>query len=144
MRNEICIRAEPERIYRYARDTEHWPQFLPHYRFVRVLQRDGETSVLDMAAVRSGIPVRWRSEQIDDPATFAIRFRHLSGWTRGMNVEWSFERTHAGTWVRIDHELHFRFPVGSQFIGERVIGKFFVDHIAGKTLRCMKALAERG
>lgn len=136
MRNEILIDAPPERIYRYASDTERWPEFLPHYRYVRVLERDGDRRVVEMAARRSGIPVRWRAEQINDPQTPSIRFHHLAGWTKGMDVEWRFERVDGGTRVSIDHRKRMLFPMNW------IVGKFFIDHIAARTLRRMKALAE--
>jgi ribosome-associated toxin RatA of RatAB toxin-antitoxin module len=135
-RNEIVIQASPGRVYRYASDTEHWPEYLPHYRYVHVLQRAGERSVVEMAARRSGIPVRWRAEQTNDPLTPSIRFHHLAGWTKGMDVVWSFEPVAGGTRVSIDHRASLRFPM------DWIVGKFFIDHVATRTLRRMKALAE--
>ncbi len=135
-RNEILIKAPPERIYRYASDTERWPEYLPHYRYVRVLERTGDRRVVEMAARRSGIPVRWRAEQTNDPQTPSIRFRHLGGWTRGMDVQWAFEPVAGGTRVSIDHRVQLRFPM------DWIVGRFFIDHVATQTLRRMKALAE--
>jgi hypothetical protein len=44
--------------------------------------------------------------------------------------------------VTILHDLAFAFPIAADFIGERVIGDFFIEYIAGKTLARMKTLAE--
>jgi len=136
MRNEIVINAPASRIFSYASDTERWPEYLPHYRYVRVLERNGDRQVVEMAARRSGIPVRWRAEQRNDPQTPSIHFRHLGGWTKGMDVEWRFEPADGGTRVSIDHEANLRFPM------DWIVGKFFIDHIATRTLRRMKALSE--
>jgi ribosome-associated toxin RatA of RatAB toxin-antitoxin module len=136
MRNEIVINAPPARIFRYASDTERWPEYLPHYRYVRVLERSADSQVVEMAARRSGIPVRWRAEQRNDPQTPAIHFRHLGGWTKGMDVQWLFEPVEGGTRVSIDHRSHLRFPM------DWIVGKLFVDHIATRTLRRMKTLSE--
>jgi ribosome-associated toxin RatA of RatAB toxin-antitoxin module len=135
-RNEIIVHASPGRVYRYASDTERWPEYLPHYRYVRVLQDAGDTRVVEMAAKRSGIPVRWRAEQTNDPLTPAIRFHHVAGWTKGMDVLWSFEPVAGGTRVSIDHRAGLPFPMNW------IVGKFFIDHVATRTLRRMKALAE--
>lgn len=135
-RNEIVIHASPGRVYRYASDTEHWAEYLPHYRYVRVLQRTGERMVVEMAAHRSGIPVRWQAEQTNDPVTPAIRFHHLRGWTKGMDVIWNFEPVAGGTRVSIDHRAALPFPLNW------IVGKFFIDHVATRTLRRMKTLAE--
>lgn len=141
MCDQIVITASPERIFEYASATELWPRFLPHYRSVRVLHSDGERSVVEMAARRPldvlglAIPVRWRAEQINDPATPQIFFRHLSGWTKGMEVYWRFVPLGNGaTRVQIDHEL--RSPLAP------FIGAYFIHDIAGRTLARMKAICE--
>lgn len=136
VRNEIVINAPPERIYRYASDTEHWAEYLPHYRFVHVLERKPDCQIVEMAARRSGIPVRWRAEQRNDPQTPSIHFRHLASWTKGMEVEWRFEPVAGGTRVSIEHRSHLRFPM------DWIVGKLFIDHIATRTLRRIKALSE--
>jgi ribosome-associated toxin RatA of RatAB toxin-antitoxin module len=141
MCNEITIAAPPQRIFAQASDTTRWPQMLPHYRYVHVLSSDGSRSVVEMAARRSfdklrmTIPVRWRAEQINDPAAPGIFFRHLGGWTKGMRVWWRFTPLHNGkTRVRIDHELDS--PLAP------FIGKFFIDPIASRTLARMKEICE--
>ncbi|MBC5811598.1 MAG: SRPBCC family protein [Candidatus Eremiobacteraeota bacterium] len=140
--NEIFIAAPPSAIYRYACATERWPEILPHYRFVRVLEDRGLSRIVEMGARRNWIPVRWVAEQTNNPDRPHIRFRHVAGWTRGMDVEWIFEPVDGGTRVVIDHRLHFRFPFAAEFLGKWVVGDFFVGNIAGKTLARMKELVE--
>lgn len=142
-RNEIFIAAPTERIFPYASATERWPEYLPHYRYVNVLERHGDARVVEMSAWRDVFPVRWTAQQWNDPKTPSIRFHHIAGWTKGMDVEWSFEPRAGGTLVSIEHELDFQFPVAADFLGRYVVGGFFVHDIAGKTLARIKALAER-
>lgn len=144
MRNEITIAALPERIYALAAATERWPQILPHYRYVRILESRGARRVVEMGALRGRIPVSWRAEQVNDPLRPHIGFRHVAGWTKGMSVQWLFEPAPGGTRVIIEHELDFRFPVAARFIGRYVIGGFFIHSIANATLARIKALAEAG
>jgi|SRR5579884_108605 len=139
MRNAIVIDADPQQIYLRAGNTESWPQILPHYRYVRVLRRDGDRALVEMAAWREAgavrIPVRWRAEQQNDPSIPQIFFRHLQGWTSGMLVYWRFvPLAHGGTRVEIDHELHS--PLAP------FIGRYFIDPIATKTLGCIKRACE--
>jgi ribosome-associated toxin RatA of RatAB toxin-antitoxin module len=139
MSNEIDIAATPERIFERARATDRWPEILPHYRFVRVLQL--EPRLVEMAAwrplrgLRGGIPVRWRALQWDDGAVPEIVFRHVRGWTKGMHVRWRFTALSGGiTRVSIEHEL------GSPLAP--FIAKYFIDPIASQTLACMKSITE--
>jgi ribosome-associated toxin RatA of RatAB toxin-antitoxin module len=89
-------------------------------------------------------PIRWTAEQINDPDAPAIRFRHVRGWTRGMDVEWRF--TPLGpdrTRVTIVHRLEFAFPIAAEWLGRHVVGDYFIDGVATQTLARMKLLAER-
>jgi hypothetical protein len=94
-----------------------------------------------MAATRSGIPVSWTSEQIIDRDRFEVRFRHLKAFTKGMRVVWSFKDVPEGVLVEICHDLTFRIPALAP-VAEKVIGDFFIPHIANRTLRCMKEYVE--
>jgi ribosome-associated toxin RatA of RatAB toxin-antitoxin module len=141
--NEIVIDAPPHVIYNFAAATDRWPQYLPHYRYVHVLGETNEFRIVEMAAVRDGIPLHWIAAQQNDPLAPAIRFVHVRGWTRGMDVRWRFDRLGPNrTRVTIAHDLAFAFPIASEFIGEHVVGSFFIRNVASKTLARMKALAE--
>jgi ribosome-associated toxin RatA of RatAB toxin-antitoxin module len=130
-------------IFETAADLELWPKILPHYRYIRFLERGRDRNVVVMAATRSGIPISWTSEQIVDREKVEIRFRHLKAWTKGMHVVWTFDETPSGVLVKIMHDLNFRVKVLSPLV-DKIIGDFFIHNIANKTLRCMKAYMEAG
>lgn len=142
VRTSAFIRAPARRIYDLASATERWPQILPHYRFVRVLAENGAERTVEMAARRGVIPVRWTALQRNEPATPAIYFRHISGWTKGMTVMWRFVQDASGTTVTIEHDVVFRFFVAQNAIEKYVVGEYFIDGVAGRTLACMKRIAE--
>lgn len=144
----IWIAAPPERVFDLVADLERWPEHLPHYRYVRVLGRSGRVTRARMSARRGPIPVFWEAEQTPDAASRTIRFRHVGGVTRGMDVLWTLrpERDGAleGTRASITHDLEFRLgpALVGRFLAERVIAPQFIEPIAGATLRRFKALAE--
>lgn len=142
VRTAVHIEAPAQRIYRLASDTANWPELLPHYRFVRVLEQHGDERTVEMAARRGAIPVRWTAVQRNDPSAPAIYFRHVSGWTKGMEVAWRFAEDARGTLVTIEHDVDFRFFIASRWIEKYIVGRFFIDGVAGRTLACMKRLAE--
>ena len=144
-RNQIVMRADPDLIFRLAAEVEFWPAILPHYRAVRVLRRRGPKRLIYMAATRDGFPVSWTSIQWLDPAARCIAFRHVKGVSRGMDVEWRIDpRDDGAVDVSIEHWLRLGWPLIGTFAGERVIGPHFVEHIATRTLRCLKEIAEGG
>ncbi len=140
--NTIVIAAPASVIYGFASDTPRWPEILPHYRYVRVRERRGETLLVDMSCWRDAIPIRWTAEQTNDAATPHIAFHHVRGWTRGMDVEWIFTPEGEHTRVSIVHRLAFRFPIFADAIGKHIVGNFFIHDVANKTLARMKVLAE--
>lgn len=135
------MRAPKEAIFETAANLEGWPRLLPHYRYIRYLERGATRNLVVMAAVRSGIPISWTSEQIIDREKFQVRFHHLKAFTKGMEVVWTFDETPNGVQVQIIHDLRFRVPALAP-IAEPIIGGFFIQHIANQTLRYMKAHLE--
>lgn len=135
--NSIIMHVPGDAIFEAAANLEAWPQFLPHYRYIRYLERSPARNVVVMAAVRSGIPIAWTSEQIIDRAKREVRFNHLKAFTKGMEVVWRFTDTPAGVLVEIAHDLRFRIPALAP-VAEPIIGDFFIGYVANQTLRCMK------
>ena len=139
--NSIVMNAPKPRIFETAANLEKWPTFLPHYRYIRYLERGSNRNIVEMAARRGNIPISWVSEELIDRDKYEVRFRHLKKWTKGMEVVWTFAEQPAGVLVSIVHDLHFRVPPLSPF-AEPIIGGFFIHHIAGQTLKHMKAYLE--
>ena len=139
--NTLLMHAPRTTIFETAANLELWPKILPHYRYIRFLERSADRNIVVMAARRSGIPISWTSEQIIDRSRLEIHFHHLKGWTKGMRVVWTFSDTRDGVLVMISHELRFRIPALAPVV-DLIIGDFFIHNIANKTLRCMKAYVE--
>lgn len=149
--DERLVRAPLPTIFDLARRVEHWPAYLPHYRWVRVRERRSEDDMLvEMSANRpfgvANWPTWWLSEMtvqrhIEVPT---IRFRHVGGITKGMEVEWSFVAEASGTRVRILHAWDGpRWPMIGLFAATTVIGPVFVHGIAERTLAGLAKVAER-
>jgi ribosome-associated toxin RatA of RatAB toxin-antitoxin module len=140
--NSIIIQASRDAVFETAADLALWPRILPHYRFIHFLESNAQRSIVEMAAVRSGIPISWTSEFVIDRERMELRFLHLKKFTRGMKVVWTFKETPAGVVVAIAHSLRFRVGALAP-IAEPVIGRFFVHHVANQTLQAMKEHIEK-
>jgi ribosome-associated toxin RatA of RatAB toxin-antitoxin module len=139
--NFIVMRAPKMAIFETAANLELWPKILPHYRYIHFLDRGPNRNTVEMAAHRSGIPIKWTSEEIIDPERVEIHFHHLKAFTKGMHVVWTFDERADGVLVTIAHDLNFRVKILAP-IAEKVIGDFFIGNVANKTLRCMKQYVE--
>lgn len=139
--NSIIMCAPKMTVFETAANLELWPRILPHYRYIRYLERSPGRNVVVMAATRSGIPISWTSEQFIDRDRIEVHFRHLKAFTKGMRVVWTFQEMPGGVMVEIKHDLAFRAKILAP-IADKIIGDFFIHHIANKTLRCMKSYVE--
>jgi ribosome-associated toxin RatA of RatAB toxin-antitoxin module len=144
--NDIEIMGDPERIgpriFQLAADIQDWPTILPHYRYMRVTEQSETHKVADFGASRDGFPVSWRAKQELFPVDNRITFTHIGGVTKGMWVEWRLENRMDRIRVTIDHELDYPVPLLGPLFARYIVGGLFVANIAGKTLRCIKAMVE--
>ena len=151
--DERLIAAPLTVIFALAADVERWPALLPHYRFVRYLERRADGGgVVDMSAYRPfGVvhwPTWWRSSmrvtRPEGTEAPTVRFTHIGGVTRGMEVEWSFRPVSGGTHVRILHVWDGPpIPLVGAAVASLVIGPVFVHGIASRTLAGLAVAAER-
>jgi coenzyme Q-binding protein COQ10 len=152
--DEQLVRAPVGSLFELASKVESWPSHLRHYRYVRFRERRSDGGgLVEMSAyrpfqlartLRINWPTWWLSEMAIDNRRPAIRFRHIGGITKGMDVEWTFVPEPGGTHVRIVHLWDGpRFPVVGKWAAMFVIGPVFVHGIASRTLAGLAAVAER-
>lgn len=145
----IDVAAPPGLVFALAMDVERWERLLPHYARSRAVQRraDGPL-VVDFVARRPlpgvlggmlglGLPVTWRARTWNEPSTRRIRFAHVAGATKGMDVTWRIDAVDGGSRISIDHVFRPRVPLFAEFVD-----RGFTRPIAGRTLATFKALAE--
>jgi hypothetical protein len=145
----VEIDAPPALVFALARGVERWDRLLPHYARSRAVARgaDGD-AVVEFVARRPlvavlglGLPVAWRARCWSEPAGLRLRFVHVAGATRGMDVTWRIEplagHGAGGTRVTIEHDFRPRIPGFAAFVD-----RAFTRPIAGRTLATFKALAE--
>lgn len=139
----VRIRGPIEVIFGYAARVEDWPRLLPHYRDVRVLEDEGRIRLVEMKARRGWIPLSWRARQTVVPERHSIRFTHVRGVTRTMEVEWRLDPAADGeVAVTILHDLHLSWPLIGRAVARWIIGPMFVEPTARATLRRIKRLVE--
>jgi ribosome-associated toxin RatA of RatAB toxin-antitoxin module len=146
----IDIDAPPAAVFAIVHDVTHGADLLPHYVRSRLVERHDDGSVTaDFVARRVlvpvlglGLPVTWRSRVWADGSAPSLRFRHVAGATRGMDVVWRIEPRATGDAsdgcrVTIEHEFRPRIPGFARFVD-----RWFTRSIAGRTLATTRAIAE--
>lgn len=147
--DQVVMRGPMKDAFRAASEVERWPDLLPHYRWVRFLERAPGGGVVEMSANRPFGPLDWPtwwvSQMWIEPARHAVRYRHIRGVTAGMDVEWTLQDTPDGVNVTIVHEWSGPpWPLIRQPAAAWVIGPVFVHGIASRTLAGLKRAVESG
>ena len=89
-----------------------------------------------------GYPAWWVSEMMIDERALEIRYRHLRGITRGMDVSWRLASTGGAVEVALVHRWAGpAWPFGP-LVAAGMIGPVFVHGIASRTLAGIKRHAE--
>lgn len=136
-------------MFQAARDVERWPGVLAHYRWVRMLEPRRQGGLVEMAAWRPfGIlrfPTWWVSEMTVLPEAGEIRYRHVRGITRGMDVVWTLVPREGAVAVEIIHTWRGPpWPLVGAAAAHLVIGPVFIHGIASRTLAGLKRHLEGG
>ena len=143
----IEIDAPAQLVFDLARAVDRWERLLPHYARSRVVETRGDGSRIVAFVARRpvlpwlglGLPVAWRARTWNEPADLRLRFRHVAGVTRGMDVTWRIEPALDGSAaaVTIEHVFSPAIPGLAGFVD-----RWFTRAIARRTLATFKALAE--
>lgn len=143
----IDIEAPAALVFALARDVERWSALLPHYARSRKVDHDARGRAFVRFVARRplvpvlglGLPVVWTARTWNEPDSRTLRFEHVAGASRGMDVTWMIEPRDgdAGCRVTISHDFAPRLPGFAWFVD-----RFFTRPIAGRTLATFKSIAE--
>ena len=140
--NTIFIRAPLELIFNTTADIESWPKILPHYRCIKVMDRDQDSMTVSVAVQHGRFPIKWISRFESDPEIHELRFQHLKAFAKGMKVRWTFKPAENGfVRVSVSHALVYRSGLGEWF-ARRILGDMLLAPIAYQTLRHLKGYIE--
>jgi ribosome-associated toxin RatA of RatAB toxin-antitoxin module len=135
--NSIEMAAPPAEVFGVVSNLVSWPRYLPHYRWIRVMENHPDHQIVRMACYRGWLPIDWVSRFSTNHDTHEIQFEHLKAFTKGMKVVWKLDPITDGqaTRVTIFHDLD---PVRKRLgkpVAEKVIGEFFINFVATRTLK---------
>lgn len=148
LESHVEVRGDIDHLYTLAAAVPRWAAFLPHYRYVRLIDDPstppGQRTVA-MSAWRGWIPLTWRSYLEVRPAEHRILFRHVGGGAKGMAVEWHLTERDGTTQAVITHDLtHLAYRLVASPLGHYALGQQLINPVAGRTLATMKRWVEAG
>lgn len=144
LKHSVTIDRPVRDVYALAEQVERYPEFLPGYVESRVLERQGDQTLLQRKALVRGRLHEWRS-WVRFTRDQAIQFEHAAGPLQGMQVVWNFTPlSESRTELVIRHAVQVR----RRGILGRVLEKWFfaprINEIADQVILAFKLAAEHG
>ena len=140
--NSILMQAPKIMIFETAANLELWPKILPHYRYIRFLERGTDRNLVVMAAhafrhsdlLDLGANHRPRQVRNSFSSFESLDKRNARRLDIFRKRRWCAR----GDFTRfaVSHSRRLRRSLNP------IIGDFFIHNVANKTLRCMKAYVE--
>lgn len=143
---ETVINCSLEKVFLTVADLVRWPEFLPHYRYNRFLEKGPAGGLVRMSCYRLGYPLTWVSRYQIDLARRRLTFKHEKGAlnaTRGMDIVWEFrEESENAVRVKVTYDFSPSLRFGGVLLARLVLGELFVHSLAEKTLTALKRRME--
>lgn len=115
--SSIFINSEPEKIYKLAKNMEEYPLFMPDVESVKVLEREGSSTLTEWITNVEGTPITWKEKDIFDDKNFVIDYKLTEGDLDKFEGQWKFEKKDGGTQVTLGVDYDFGIPSLTELIG---------------------------
>ncbi|MEW6281395.1 MAG: aromatase/cyclase [Candidatus Eremiobacterota bacterium] len=136
----IVIRGAIEQVYALAKDMESYPQFMPDVESVKVVRREGNSTVTEWVTNVDGTPILWTEQDDFDDQNHRIVYRLIEGDLDKFEGEWRFVATPTGVQVTLGVDYDFGIPELTALIGPTLHEK--VAENSDMMLQGMKARVE--
>lgn len=143
VRNTVVINAPRDEVFSVASDFERWPEFMPSYKEVKIVERTEDKMVIERMGQVIGKPAFWKSEVSLEPPKM-IKAKQVKGPIPDMDIEWLFEELDGETKIVLVHNFEYKkIPLIGGIIG-RLIAAKIVRRMAQETLEDIKRRIEGG
>lgn len=105
------IKGDVDEIYRLAKDMESYPRFMADVVSVRVVERDGNSTVTEWVTRPRGVTLKWKERDLFDDEKRHIRYYQLEGDVKKFEGDWFFEPTPEGVKVTLTVDFEIGIPM---------------------------------
>ncbi|HAW50269.1 TPA: hypothetical protein DCX16_04915 [bacterium] len=135
--NRITIEERKDKVFSFVSDFESWPKFIPTYKEVKIIERDGNKMTIERKGEVKGKEVFWKSETELIPPNL-IKSKQVVGPIPNMEIEWHFVEKEGKTEILLVHKFRHKIPI----IGD-LIAKIIIKKMAQETLEAIKKECEK-
>jgi ribosome-associated toxin RatA of RatAB toxin-antitoxin module len=137
---KIVIDSDPKAVYELAKDMESYPSFMPDVESVKVVSREGNSTVTEWVSNVDGTPFLWTEKDDFDDSNLRINYALIEGDLEKFEGSWSFKPMDGKTEVRLVVDYDFGLPELTEMIGPTLHEK--VGENSEMMLSSMKKLVE--
>jgi ribosome-associated toxin RatA of RatAB toxin-antitoxin module len=115
--SSIDIQGKRENVYELAKDMEKFPQYMPDVSSVKVVERNGNSTVTEWETLVEDIPITWKEIDEFDDTGLNIKYRLIEGDLDKFEGVWKFEDANGATRVTLTVDFDFGMPTLADLIG---------------------------
>ena len=113
----IFISGVPQEVYKFTKQLERFPEFIPDIKEVKVVSRDVNSTVTEWASEIEGITIYWKEKDNFDDDNLVISYYLLEGDLDKFEGKWSFKPQDGGTLVTLEVNYDFGLPTFTSIMG---------------------------
>lgn len=137
----IEIQAPAKVVYELAKDMESYPDFMPDVESVRVVSREGNSTITEWETSVDGTPILWTEKDIFHDHSLTIDYQLIEGDLDQFEGRWTFVQQDENCLVTLTVQYDFGIPELTKLIGPTLETK--VGENSSMMLEGMKAKIEQ-
>jgi coenzyme Q-binding protein COQ10 len=137
----IEIQAPAKAVYELAKDMESYPDFMPDVESVRVVSREGNSTITEWETSVDGTPILWTEKDIFHDDSLTIDYQLIEGDLDQFEGRWTFVQQDQHCLVTLTVQYDFGIPELTKLIGPTLETK--VGENSSMMLEGMKAKIEQ-
>lgn len=115
--SSILIQGDIDRIYQMAKDMEHYPDFMPDVKSVKIIDSSDNKTTTKWITSVDGTPICWTEMDEFDDQNKNIKYKLLEGDLDKFEGEWIFSENDQGTKITLTVDFDFGMPTLAELLG---------------------------
>ena len=108
---EILINGDIEKIYPIVKDMESYSKFMDSVKSIKVLEREGNTTLTQWKTELKGKPFNWIEKDTFYDEDYKINYQLTSGDLKKFEGDWTLTETVEGVKVHLTVDFEFGVPM---------------------------------
>ncbi|SES81873.1 type II toxin-antitoxin system RatA family toxin [Anaerobranca gottschalkii] len=136
----ITVKGNIEEIYPIVKDMESYPNFMESVKSVKVIERDGNTTLTKWETELKGKPFNWVERDTFYDEDYRITYQLVSGDLKKFEGQWTLTETEKGVEIHLTVDFEFGVPMIASLLNP--IAKLIIKQNCDSMLTAIKQQIE--